>query len=136
MKIGCGVIIACKVTGRILLGKRVDTYSWANFGGTLEEFETTLHCAEREILEETGLISGVNYKIITNKPVHISEYPGFAYHCFLAETDTEYSISLNDEHVEYKWVDMDSLPSDLHFGVADIFNSLKVKKSIAKIIKG
>lgn len=55
-RIGVGVLV--ERDGKILLGKRKGSHGasmWAPPGGHLEFGETVTECAERELLEETGL---------------------------------------------------------------------------------
>jgi 8-oxo-dGTP diphosphatase len=66
--VGIGV---CLIKGgRVLLGKRINTHGedcWSFPGGHLEMNETWEDCAEREVLEETGLkIKNINFIGVTN----------------------------------------------------------------------
>ncbi len=57
-KVGLGVILMNYDTRKVLLGKRKGSHgelTWSFPGGHLEWMETLQDCAEREMLEETGL---------------------------------------------------------------------------------
>ena len=56
VRIGVGVLILKE--GKVLFGKRIGAHgadSWAPPGGHLEINESLFDCAQREVLEETGL---------------------------------------------------------------------------------
>ncbi|WP_309696080.1 NUDIX hydrolase [Armatimonas sp.] len=65
-----GVAVLILREGKILLGQRVGTHgvgTWAPPGGYLEFGESLEACAQREVLEETGLIIGeLRYGSYTN----------------------------------------------------------------------
>jgi 8-oxo-dGTP diphosphatase len=67
-KVGIGVIVI--KNGKVLLGKRRNSHGsgyWSFPGGHLEMFETFNTCAEREVMEETGLtINNMKYVAVTN----------------------------------------------------------------------
>ncbi|KAE8413395.1 NUDIX hydrolase domain-like protein [Aspergillus pseudocaelatus] len=68
-RVGIGAFILNK-KGEVLLGKRKGSHgagTWALAGGHLEFGETFENCAEREVLEETGLtIRNVQFLTATN----------------------------------------------------------------------
>jgi 8-oxo-dGTP diphosphatase len=68
-KVGVGVILMGEGEN-ILLGKRKNSHgagTWSFPGGHLEFMETLRQCAEREMLEETGLVKGVNYLFVDSE---------------------------------------------------------------------
>ena len=135
MKVGSGVVIICVSTGRILLGKRKDSLSWANFGGTLEAFESTYQCAKREVYEETGLVEGVDFKITYNRAAHVKEAQFLTYYTYIGYTDSEIIPKINEEHVQFGWFERNLLPNNMHFGVMEAINSTAVHKALTKINK-
>ncbi|KAE8318941.1 NUDIX hydrolase domain-like protein [Aspergillus transmontanensis] len=68
-RVGIGAFVLNK-KGEVLLGKRKGSHgagTWALAGGHLEFGETFENCAEREVLEETGLtIRNVQFLTATN----------------------------------------------------------------------
>lgn len=67
-KVGVGVIV--RKDGKVLLGKRKNVHgngTWCFPGGHLEFFEGVESCAEREVMEETGIkIKNVKPSIYTD----------------------------------------------------------------------
>lgn len=53
--IGVGVFVVDQLTGKILIGKRIDSGLYGLPGGWLEKFEEPQECASRELKEETAL---------------------------------------------------------------------------------
>ena len=131
MKKGAGFILICPRNQTILLGLRNDSVPvWANFGGMVESCESGFQAAKRELLEEARFVEGHHYKPISNRPINIATYANFSYLCYIGICDEEYVPELNYEHIEYKWVDLDELPANLHFGTNALLNDEKV---LAKI---
>ncbi len=137
MKHGSGFLLLCPNTGRILLGLRNDPiHVWANFGGTIERYESPLQAAKREFLEEAGFVEDTHYSIVSNRPVITTQYGYFTYKCYVAVCNVEHTPKLNYEHLEFGWFALDAMPTDLHFGFKDIIHSDKVLKKIQKIMSG
>ena len=94
--------------------KRADASYWQGIAGGGEEKELPLQAAEREIFEESGISNTAKLfqlETISSIPVHYftdreawkeNKYviPNY---CFAIEAFS-YSITLSDEHSEYKWV--------------------------------
>ena len=129
------MLIVCPSTRRMLLALRNDPiHVWANFGGTIEKYESPLQAAKRELLEEAAFLEDTHYKMVSNRPILTSQYGHFTYKCYLAICDTEVEPKLNYEHLDYGWFSLDALPSDLHFGLKDIVNSEKVLIKIKSVM--
>lgn len=135
MVIGAGIFLFSSTTGRMLLTRRADSGAWANFGGTMEDFETTYQCAIREMREESGLCHWVDYKIIGTRPIHIKEKTHITYYSYVAVCDGEPSVKLNDENIESGWFDYWNTPTPMHFGVEEVLYSPQLEK-YAKRFRG
>ena len=99
----------------VLLLKRSDMGdmpgTWAFPGGKLEDGETPEEAALRESYEETGL------KPANLESIDSSDDGAVEYTTYLAKVDKA-DPALNDEHTEFRWADLASLPAPLHPGVA------------------
>ena len=136
MKQAAGFILACPSTKRILLALRNDNVRvWASIGGTLEEQESPILCAKRELLEECGFSEDFDYTIISSRPISISKYFSINYRTFIAVAKFELVPKLNYEHIEARWFGLNELPTDLHSGVRDVLNDPKVIKKLEKIFE-
>lgn len=92
--------------GRILILKRsrkVGSYAgrWAGISGFIEENETPIDAARREVYEETGIRKIIVRK--EGKPFSVADKEKiWAVHPFLF--DTQGSPSLDWEHETFKWI--------------------------------
>jgi len=87
----------------LLLLKRGSTAPWNPDkyclpGGKLEDNESLLDCAKRELYEETG-IELYNEQL---KPLTIN-YPKYSKTIFVCNEDVIYSVKLNWEHTTFLW---------------------------------
>jgi len=94
-------------------GKKVGTYrgKWAGVSGYLEENETPLERAIREIEEETGLKRDEIKLIKEGKVIEFEdeqEKKQWRIHPFLFEVNRE-EIEIDWEHEEYRWIDIQEL---------------------------
>ena len=74
-KVGIGVILMKFNDKSVLLGKRKNAHgegTWSFPGGHLEKFESFPSCAMRELKEETGFESGLNYYLIDTFPMPVT----------------------------------------------------------------
>ena len=118
--------------GKILLlkrGQRVSTYrgKWAGVSGYLEENETLLERAIREIEEETGL-SREEVKLLKQGEImeFVDENTGRTWriHPFLFKSDRE-EIKIDWEHEEYRWIEREKLKEyDTVPKLEDVIDSL------------
>ncbi|MDP1728571.1 MAG: NUDIX hydrolase [archaeon] len=73
-KVGLSVIIM-KNPHQVLMGKRKGSHGAGTLsfpGGHLEGFETFWNCATRELEEEIGFVSGLNYHLSDYNPITIT----------------------------------------------------------------
>jgi 8-oxo-dGTP pyrophosphatase MutT (NUDIX family) len=99
--------------GRVLLMMRSDTASsspsvWGLPAGGMEEGESTLQCATRESVEETGHAPSSLTPLMDDGTFAL----------FLCAGDY-FQPTLNDEHSGWLWAPIDNLPEPLHPRVAE-----------------
>lgn len=85
---------------------KIYQHQWRMIGGKVESGETYWEAALRELLEETGLtpnrfwtIPSIN-QFYEHKSDTIYSIPAFA-----AEIGVDETLSLDDEHTSYEWID-------------------------------
>jgi len=93
-------LISCN---KLLLLKRGDSAPWNPGkyclpGGKLEKDETLIEGALRELYEETN----IKLNNLELKPIVIN-YPKYSKTVFVCDSPGLYIVSLNWEHVEYRW---------------------------------
>lgn len=124
-KPGVGFGIMVLKQGKVLLGHRNEDAekassllhgegTWTMPGGKLHFQENLKEGAERELMEETG-IKAKSLKVISisNDIVHDAHFLTIG---FLAEEfEGEAKVMEPDEITEWKWFDLNSLPSPLYF---------------------
>ena len=114
-----GVNVLVIRDGKLLLGKRKSARhdgEWGVPGGHLEEGESILGCAARELKEETGIkASRFKLAVIANDP-HQEEFH-YLHFAFLAEdAEGEAQLAEPDECYEWGWFDLQNLPEPLFIG--------------------
>jgi 8-oxo-dGTP pyrophosphatase MutT (NUDIX family) len=126
---GSFILMFNKSCNSTLLGYRSSNTNWnpntwCPFGGTIEDDEIPLETAQREYYEETG-ISPESYTM-TKNPIYIKEdedSSGHLHQMFLYLGILLNGIEpvINDEHEEYKWVELSDLLSlNLHPIILDM----------------
>lgn len=104
-------------TKRILLALRgedaeFEPNTWNPFGGTMEENECPILTATREVYEESQILPN-QYKINPNMMFldlnDDDEGNIHRVHLYIATTEDEIEAKLNDEHSEYRWIDLNTI---------------------------
>ena len=111
----------------VLLMKRAKGDSegmWAFPGGKLEDGETAEQAAIREAIEETGIEPG------NLQWIGYSDNGEVEFTTFLARIE-KVDPKLNDEHTDFIWADLASLPQPLHLGVARTLKAYTANKATA-----
>lgn len=99
----------------ILLAKRITSYNgqkvnfggyWSIFGGEREPpSEKPIHCAARELFEETGInlkSSQLNHVCALRRGIYFFDV-------YVSYMDKIPEVKLNEEHTEYGWFTIDYL---------------------------
>ena len=134
--VGFGVMILKE--GKVLLGHRHENPekassllhgegTWTMPGGKLHFQEKLKEGAIREIFEETG-IKAKDLKIISvsNDIVSDAHFVTIGFLC--EEFEDEAKVMEPDEITEWKWFDLDNLPSPLYFPSEKIIKNYLAKK--------
>ncbi len=141
-KIGVGFGVMMFKEGKLLLGRRHDDHqkassllngagTWTMPGGKLDFKEIFEDGAKREVMEETGITLGEIKVICVNQDIVESAHfvtIGFFSDVFLGEP----KVMEPDEITEWRWFEMDDLPSPIYFPSAKILENYKQKKFYIK----
>ena len=124
-KVGVGFGVLLLKNNKVLLGRRNDdpekadsvfhlAGAWTMPGGKLEYGESFEEAANREVLEETGMIlNKVRIFCVNNDK---NEYAHFVTIGMIAEDFSGEAQAMEpDEIVEWKWFDLKELPSPIYF---------------------
>jgi 8-oxo-dGTP diphosphatase len=125
--IGVGVLVWRDK--QILLGERLDkssANSWQFPGGHLENNESVIACARREVLEETGLsIKNLRHLGYTDQPFAVAQknYITLLVSC---EYDSGEVKTLEPEKCAgWRWFDYRELPSPLFIPISNFLLQIK-----------
>ena len=111
-----GVLLKCVTTGNVLLLLRNDPQpTWALISGGVEEGEEVLDGLKREIVEETK----INPNEIKFEFNRIEDMPGKDKEFYYYEgfCRNEFTPTLDHENLDYKWCNLDNLPTPLYNGI-------------------
>jgi 8-oxo-dGTP diphosphatase len=138
-RVGTGFGVMVLRDGKLLLGKRHEDSAkadselhgegtWTMPGGKFEWGETFSEGAKRELLEETGMILKKSRTICVNNDKN--EFAHFVTVGFLAEEyEGEPRVMEPDEITEWKWFELDNLPSKVFPPSTKILKCYLEKKS-------
>jgi 8-oxo-dGTP pyrophosphatase MutT (NUDIX family) len=124
-----GVLVYCSTTNRYLILLRsewvLEPNTWGIISGKLDDEENVQEAVMREAEEEIGRKLG---RLI---PSFIFEKPNFKFHNFVSIVEEEFTPELNWENSDYRWVKLDEMPENLHFGL----KLLLQKEDLPKLVK-
>ena len=137
-KIGVGFGVMMLKDGKLLLGKRHDdpekassllngAGTWTMPGGKLDFGETFEEGAKREVLEETGILLNKLNVICINQDM-IEGVHFITIGLFSDDFSGEPKVMEPDEITEWRWFDLNNLPSPIFFPSAKILENYKQKK--------
>jgi 8-oxo-dGTP diphosphatase len=111
-----GICVLVTRNGKLLLGKRKGSHGAGEFaspGGHLEHLESFQQCAEREVLEETGLkIGPVRFLRVLNSRAYAPKH--YIDLAFVAESlSGEPQVMEPDKVEHWQWYAQDALPAPL-----------------------
>lgn len=126
-KIGAGILAIDKQTGDLLLGRRSmqsdNPGTWAPFGGTFETKDgSPKQTAKREFSEETG--TNQEYQI-SSSPFEVQNNPKVTFYTFIGLFGDKFQPNIDREHLSFGWFPIDSLPTNLHPGFAELVSDRK-----------
>lgn len=136
-KKAAGCIFLSRKTGNICLNLRskeiLEPLTWGTWGGAIDENENPKDAVYREATEEIG--KNIKMDLI---PLYVFEKQDFKYYNFLALVDDEFKPNLDWESADYKWCNIDELPTPLHPGLKVLLQDKKsmdtIKFNIKKIV--
>jgi 8-oxo-dGTP pyrophosphatase MutT (NUDIX family) len=124
-----GVLVYCSTTERYLILLRsqwvLEPNTWGIISGKLDDGENVQQAVFREAEEETGHKLG---KLI---PSFIFEKSNFKFHNFVSIVHEEFTPKLDWENSDYKWVKLNEMPKNLHFGLKILIE----KEDLPNLIK-
>jgi 8-oxo-dGTP diphosphatase len=134
-KVGVGFGVMVLKNGKILLGKRHEdpekassllngAGTWTMPGGKLHFGETFEEGAKREVLEETGIKINRADVICVNQDM--VETAHFITMGLLSDSfEGEAKVMEPDEITEWRWFDLNNLPSPLYFPSAKVLENYR-----------
>jgi len=120
--IGVGVLIV--KDGKILLGKRKGVCGdglWSFPGGHLEWNESIESCAQREVLEETGLTISLPKKVTFINDIFLKEDKHYVTFYMIAEWVKGEATNMEPDKCEgWEWFSVDNLPEPLWGAISEV----------------
>ena len=133
--VGVGVGVLILREGKVLLGKRHENPTkassalkgagtWTMPGGKLKFGETFEEAAYRETLEETGMkVNKTNVLCINNDKIEFAHFITIGLHA--ADYEGEPKVMEPDRITEWRWFDLEKLPSPLFFPSERVLENYK-----------
>jgi 8-oxo-dGTP diphosphatase len=137
-KIGVGFGVMILKDNKILLGRRHDdpekassllngAGKWTMPGGKLHFGESFEQGAKREVEEETGIrLNNVKLICVNNDRVETAHFVTVG--LFSDSFNGEPRVMEPDEIVEWRWFDLNALPSPMYFPSAKVLENYKQKQ--------
>jgi 8-oxo-dGTP diphosphatase len=137
-KVGVGFGVMIMKDGKLLLGKRHEdpekassslngAGTWTMPGGKLEFGETFEEGAKREVLEETGIALNKVDVICVNQDI-IETAHFITVGLFSDDFSGDPIVMEPDEITEWRWFDVNNLPSPIYFPSAKVLENYNQKK--------
>lgn len=141
-KVGVGLGVMILKDGKLLLGRRHDdpekassllkgAGTWTMPGGKLHFGETFEEGAKREVLEETGITLNKMDVICVNQDM-VENAHFITIGLFSDAFSGEPQVMEPDEITEWRWFDLDNLPSPIYFPSAKVLENYKQKRFYIK----
>jgi len=136
--VGVGVGIMLLKDGKILLGKRnTDPEkassklrgegTWTLPGGKVHFGEKLKDAAIREVFEETGIkVKNLRLISVADDVIEDAHFVTIGFLC--EDFEGKANVMEPDEILEWKWFDLNNLPSPLYFPSAEIIKSYLSRK--------
>lgn len=84
--------------------------TWQIVRGKVEEGETFIQAALRELSEETGLVPKEFYRVGSVETFYTTHHDTIWHSVpFLAMIDRDQTVTLNREHTEFRWIPRDQI---------------------------
>ena len=138
---GAGLVIICPSTRRMLLGLRSESEErdggkWCTFGGLMQNKETPLEAALREVMEEAEIKPTKTIKqAVFVDPTGEGENDGFVFYTFIGTVDEECCPTINHEHEDHNWYRFSELAKlNLHPGIKRLINDESGVERIKEIL--
>jgi 8-oxo-dGTP diphosphatase len=137
-RVGAGFGVMLVQDGKVLLGHRHEdpekadsalsgAGTWTMPGGKLEFGETFEQGAIRELKEETGIdANNVEVVCINNERMPEAHFITIGLYC--DDFRGRAAVLEPDEITEWKWFDLDDLPSPMYFPSTEVIDNYKNKK--------
>ena len=121
-RIGVGVIV--RKDGRILLGERLSAHgagSWQFPGGHLEYGESLESCAEREVMEETGMVIGGIRPVTFTNDIFIEQEKHYVTLYMVADyLEGTPQVLEPEKCASWAWFTWDALPEPLFLPIQNL----------------